>query len=258
MSFLGAEDPMPDATQNKVFTSSGAKGKKKKTASGTKTPPSLSADANLSMPPSGPAEGRRAAEEFFRATPSISLETEEQILLVRLEGVVNQLVSSVSHAAVTQALAAPSHISALGVLLDTWIQEHSEIVAFDPAAAHHVRLARAREDLLKRAGGTCSTSEAADLLGTTAEAVRKRLQRGTLLSYRTASGEHRLPMAQFSSGETLEGLQEVLQAMHVEDPWMRIQLFLDEDVLGALKDGRVDDAVRAVRTYLPTDEDLSE
>lgn len=42
--------------------------------------------------------------------------------------------------------------------------------------------------------------------------------------------------------------------MHVRAPWMRLQLFLDRDVLGALQDGRVEDAVRAVESYLPRSE----
>lgn len=42
--------------------------------------------------------------------------------------------------------------------------------------------------------------------------------------------------------------------MHVEDLWMRIQLALDDDVLGALRDGRVEGAVKAVDGYLPQDE----
>ncbi|MFP4074648.1 MAG: hypothetical protein ACLFVZ_11490, partial [Actinomycetota bacterium] len=132
--------------------------------------------------------------------------------------------------------------------------ERPNVVLGDPEAAVKTRLFNARRQLLERAGGTLTTAEAAELLGTTAGAVRKRIQRGTLLSYLTASGEHRLPNAQFEAGDTIEGLEKVLAAMHVEDSWMRIQLFLDDDVIGALRDGRIEDAVRAVRTYLPRDE----
>lgn len=42
--------------------------------------------------------------------------------------------------------------------------------------------------------------------------------------------------------------------MHVQDPWMRLQLFCDRDVCGALEDGRVEDAVRAADSYLSRDE----
>lgn len=116
-------------------------------------------------------------------------------------------------------------------------------------------LVEARRDVLERAGGTYNTAEAAEILGVSPEAVRKRVQRDSLLSYQTPSGEHRLPRAQFTDSGVLEGLSEVLHAMHVQESWMRIQLFLDRDVVGALEKGRVDDAVRAAASYLPTDEE---
>lgn len=117
------------------------------------------------------------------------------------------------------------------------------------------RLAEAREKILEAAGGAITTAEAAERLSTTSDAVRKRIQRGTLLSFTTPSGEHRLPLAQFHRNDVVEGLQDVLGAMHVTDPWVRLQLFLAEDVLGEMKAGRVENAVRAVGSYLPLDED---
>lgn len=127
----------------------------------------------------------------------------------------------------------------------------------DPSASsegmtHELRAAR--RELLHQAGGTYGTDEVAELLDLSREAVRKRIERGRLLSYKAPSGEHRLPRAQFSGSGTIDGLERVLEAMHVEDPWMRIQLALDDDVIEALRDGRVEDAVQAVDTYLPEDE----
>lgn len=113
-------------------------------------------------------------------------------------------------------------------------------------------LQAARRKLLHRAGGTFGTREVAELLGLSCEAVRKRIERGELLSYKTPSGKHRLPRAQFSESPPLDGLERVLKAMHV----VQIQLLLDDDVIRALQDGRIEDAVRAVEGYLPHDEHL--
>lgn len=116
-----------------------------------------------------------------------------------------------------------------------------------------MRLAKARRQLIERAGGGLTAEEAAEVLGTTVAEIRARIREGTLLAYPTADGD-RLPRIQFAGGDVLPGLEEVLAAMWVEDSWMRFQLFLDADVLGALREGRIQDAVHAVRSYLPRDQ----
>lgn len=112
---------------------------------------------------------------------------------------------------------------------------------------------RVRRELVERAGGVWDTAAVADHLELSPEEVRKRARRGRLLSYRSQGGDRRYPRAQFSTTGLVEGFESVLDAMHVESPWMRIQLFLDGDVIGSLRDGRVEDAVRAVDGYLPRD-----
>ena len=228
-------------------------------------PESVSDDRPPAAQRTIPMEARSASETGPGRWPVGSgraaqpdLDALRAILPAQLDHVVDQLVDSVSPSALARALADPSRFSAVAMLLASFLQEHSGVTAFGPAVSRQARLALARGDLLERAGGTCTTAEAATLLGITSDAVRKRVQRGTLLSYRNPSGEHRLPMAQFSESGTIEGLADVLRAMHLQDPWMRIQLFLDEDVRGALEDGRLEDALRAVRAYLPTDEGTNE
>ena len=115
------------------------------------------------------------------------------------------------------------------------------------------RLRAAREGLIERAGGALTVPEAAEVLGTTAGDIRARFREGALLAYPTAGGDHLLRI-QFTSGDVIPGLEHVLAAMWVEDAWMRLQLFLDPDVLGALREGRIQDAAHAVRSYLPRDE----
>lgn len=182
---------------------------------------------------------------------------DEKALFERIAGSVERILELVGPAAVSDALAAPSGFDSMSRLLDSLLQEHPEVVIGDPDVSPHLRLMKARRDLLERAGGTYDTAEAAELLGISPEGVRKRIQRGALLAYKSPAGEYRLPRAQFSAEGVVPGLEKVLEAMHVESPWMRIQLFLDDDVQAALADERIEDAVRAVASYLARGEELT-
>jgi hypothetical protein len=113
------------------------------------------------------------------------------------------------------------------------------------------RLEAARRGVLKRAEGTIGTAEAARRIGITPGAVRARIRRGRLLAFRSTRGTWQLPRAQFDGDATIDGLEAVLAAMYVTERWMRVQLFVDDDVLGALRAGRIEDAILAAESYLP-------
>lgn len=121
----------------------------------------------------------------------------------------------------------------------------------DRDAGNAARLRQAKRDILERAGGTYDTGEVAELLGVTADEVRRRLREGRLLAYESPFGEYRFPRAQFTATGILSGIEEVLAAMNIDAAWMRIQLFMDDDVVGALRAGRIEDAVLAAGSYLP-------
>jgi len=179
-----------------------------------------------------------------------------RILSTRLEGSLERIISSLSPGAARRALEAPGPVTTIVVALEEFLREHPEALITDPDALNATRLAAAKQGIIEMAGGLISTSDAAEILGISPSAVRKRIERGQLLSIPSASGEHRLPRVQFRDGTALAGVEAVLMAMHIEDPWMRTQLFLEPDVIGSLRDGRVEDAVRAVRGYLPRDEGM--
>lgn len=121
----------------------------------------------------------------------------------------------------------------------------------DWGSANAARLRQAQRDILERAGGTYDTEEVAELLGVTADEVRECLREGRLLAFVDQSGEPRFPRAEFTKDGVLPGLEQVLAAMNVEAAWMRLQLFMDDDVVGALRAGRTADALLAVGSYLP-------
>lgn len=177
-----------------------------------------------------------------------------RILTTRLQGSLDRIIVSLSPSAARRALEASGPVTTIAVVIEEFVREHPDTLLTDPDALNTTRLAAAKRGIIEEAGGLISTADAAEILSISQSAVRKRIERGNLLSIPSASGEHRLPRVQFLNGGVLEGLEEVLGAMHMEDPWMRTQLFLDPDVLGALREGKVEDAVAAVRTYLPRDE----
>lgn len=120
-----------------------------------------------------------------------------------------------------------------------------------PAAAS--RLLEARRGVLERGGGACSVSEAAAVLGTTGtteEDVRGRVSAGRPIALEAEDGTLQVPSVQFVAGSVIRGLEEVLAAMNVHSPWVRLQLLVDDDVLGALREGKIDEAVMAARSYL--------
>lgn len=100
--------------------------------------------------------------------------------------------------------------------------------------------------------------ELARHLGVTEERAREDIEGGSILAVRLdPEGELRVPRVQLEGEGLMTGLRDVLAAMHVRDPWMRLQLLLDEDVIGPLRAGRLNDAIRAVDSYLPRDEGQS-
>lgn len=121
----------------------------------------------------------------------------------------------------------------------------------DRDAGNAARLRQAKQDILERAGGTYGTEEVAELLGVVADEVMGRLREGRLLAVADQSGHPRFPRAQFTDDGVLPGIEQVLAAMNVDAAWMRLQLFMDDDVVGALRDGCTNDAVLAVSSYLP-------
>ena len=104
--------------------------------------------------------------------------------------------------------------------------------------------------VIKRAGGLLNSSEAARRLGVPVSEIQRRVANGEIIAVPGAEGGPALPAVQFEDEAVREALPRILDAMHVTDPWMRLQLLLDRDVIGAVRLGRPDDAVRAVQSYL--------
>ncbi len=169
-----------------------------------------------------------------------------------------QLLERLGEAAPAQtllgALAAPDDVGGLAELL-------AEVGPLDPPrpdplAAARARGARAKEEVLKRAGGGYRAGEVAELLGITPQAVHARRQRGTLLAVPRANGEFLYPACQFTSEGVISGLDRFLKAFSIPEPWTQLAVLVSPSPLlegntplEALRAGEAEDAAAVARTY---------
>lgn len=109
-----------------------------------------------------------------------------------------------------------------------------------------------KERLLAAEGGTWSSSELAAALGISRQAVDARRRRGALIGVALGKRCYSYPCWQVG----LEGLTQVLVELRGYDPWAHLAFMLtpnvwlaDQTPLAALRQGQVDQAVDAARTY---------
>jgi hypothetical protein len=180
-------------------------------------------------------------------------------LLQRMLDALTQLVQEAPLTVLQQASAAPTGAGSAASLLSHLPEASPMLAAVDPEAAAIARAAEVKRSLLGFIP-MYSTQEVAVILGFTAEAVRKRRLAGKLLAVPYAE-DWRFPVWQFASApadarDTLRGLERVLAAMPMQNPWARLELLtapIDRDdsksIVDLLKAGAVDEAVEIVAHY---------
>jgi hypothetical protein len=121
------------------------------------------------------------------------------------------------------------------------------------------------EALLHKAGGGISLTEGARLLGTSRQALHKRVKLGTALGVMRGS-ELTLPKFQFTgdsnSPKIIEGLGNIVKLFDKTKAgrWSALQFLIEKDPnlrdtpTHALTEGRVQDVVNAAMAYLDADE----
>lgn len=135
-----------------------------------------------------------------------------------------------------------------------------------PELPSEVRFAEMARLLLQRAGGGFSLTEAAKLLGTSRQALHKRVKTGSALGMMDGA-ELVLPKFQFVEEEDrisiLEGLAKVIKLFDASKAgrWSALQFLLEQDPnlavapVQALRTGDVQKVVDAAAAYLDADED---
>ena len=83
-----------------------------------------------------------------------------------------------------------------------------------------------RRDILAAQGTLLDAAQVADHLGWDMKSVHSHQREGLLLALPTDTGELGFPSWQFSEFGLMPGLNDVLRAFGVRDPWMRAAFFL--------------------------------
>ncbi len=129
-----------------------------------------------------------------------------------------------------------------------------------PPPAPDEQFAHLRAELLEKAGGGLTLTEAAALLGMSRQAVHKRIKAGTVLAMMNGA-ELVLPRGQFTPAGIVPGLSAVLAPFKVAGAWSALQFLVEPDPnlagipLRALTEGRIAAVVDAAKAYLGIDQD---
>jgi hypothetical protein len=148
------------------------------------------------------------------------------------------------------ALSSPTDVGGVAFLLSDLAPLGVDLSAVDPFVEAMARGAAVKQELLASAGGGLTSSQVASALGITRQAVDKRRSRRALLAALNGSGEYVYPACQFISDGVIPGLESVLQAFEIRNPWTQLSALLspspalgDKSILEALKS---DDVERAI------------
>ena len=124
----------------------------------------------------------------------------------------------------------------------------------DPLRSIRLKGLRARSELLKREGGVITSSQAAELLGISRQAVDKRRKQGKLLAVPLGKKGYFYPVWQFSEDGILPGFEEVMNLLKDYDPWMKIIFMLNANhhlenrsPLERLREGDLDSVFKAAQ-----------
>ena len=175
--------------------------------------------------------------------------------IARALNALSDIVGELDDAALSRAAGAGSGRSVLFHALEP-ISTAAAAKDEDPLAAARLRGLKARDQMLGAEGGTLSVSRVAEHLRISRQAVDKRRRSGKLIGFDVGRHGHAYPAWQFDERGVLPGLDAVLAAMQVRDPWMQAAFFLSGDPrlagdtpLSRLRRGDVDAVVLAARGY---------
>ena len=191
-----------------------------------------------------PAAGDRAHQALQHA------------FLMRSVKMLERVSSSASSEALKSALSSPTDIGGVASLLSDLAPLGVDLSAVDPFLEAMAKGAAIKQELLTKAGGGLTSSQAASALGITRQAVDKRRSRRTLLAVPDGSGDYVYPACQFTKDGVIEGLDTVLRAFQVQSPWTQLSVLLapapalrGKTILEALKSGAVERAVAIAASF---------
>jgi hypothetical protein len=154
----------------------------------------------------------------------------------RSVGAIERIMAEAPVDALAAALAAPTDVGTLAMVIGDPELVGEAVGAIDPLASLLARSAGDRMELLAAAGGTLSAAEVARVLGISRQGVDKRRRAFGLLAVRLG-GDWRYPACQLDerAGEVVAGVPEVVGSLRGDGPWASLDFLLAPDtVLGGL------------------------
>lgn len=176
--------------------------------------------------------------------------------LKRSVKMLERVTAAASKDTLRAALASPTDIGGVAALLSDVAPLGIDLSSVDPLAEAMARGALVKQELLQQAGGGLTASQVASGLDISRQAVDKRRSRGALLAVPTGSGEFLYPACQFTRDGVIPGLEKVLGAFQVDNPWTQLAVLLarapalkNKSVLNVLSEGDVNGAAAVVASF---------
>src|ERR1035441_1127638 len=191
-----------------------------------------------------------------RHTPDSTRQALAQAFLARSVKMLERVSSSASSEALKAALSSPTDVGGVASLLSDLAPLGVDLSAVDPYVEAMARGAAIKRELLTIGGGGLTSSQVASALDITRQAVDKRRSRRALLAVPNGSGEYVYPACQFTSDGVIAGLEEVLRAFQIRNPWTQLSVLLasapalgGKTILEALKSGEIERAIAIAAAF---------
>jgi hypothetical protein len=195
-----------------------------------------------------PSMGRHSADPARQALA--------QAFLKRSVKMLERVSSCASSEALKSALSSPTDVGGVASLLSDLAPLGVDLSAVDPFMEAMARGAVIKRELLTSGGGGLTSTQVASALDLTRQAVDKRRSRRALLAIPNGSGEYVYPACQFTSDGAIPGIEEVLRAFQIRNPWTQLSVLLasapglgGKTVLEVLKSGAIERAVAVVASF---------
>src|ERR1041385_6715610 len=179
-----------------------------------------------------------------------------QAFLRRSVKMLERVSSSASSEALKSALSSPTDVGGVATLLSDLAPLDVDLSSVDPFVDAMALGAAVKQELLTSGGGGLTSSQVATALGITRQAVDKRRIRHALLAVPNGSGEYLYPACQFTSTGVIPGLEDVLRAFQIRNPWSQLSALLapapglgGKTILRALKSGVIERAIAIAASF---------
>lgn len=185
------------------------------------------------------AENVKKIDEML---PGVSLNTQEAIretLQIALnptkEIVITRALQILSHTVKFMDIKALENIASEPTASDVWLSLSEESIALeaqksvteDSLRSLRLKGIRAKHELLEKEGGVITSSQVAEILGITRQAVDKRRKQGKILAVSLGKRSYIYPVWQFSDNGVLTGFDKVMEKLDDFDAWMKFIFMLN-------------------------------